>query len=194
MEYNPHMSELETERFVELLQVSKCYLEYGSGMSTLKAVELDIPKIFSVESSQLWIDGIKSKIEDMEYDGNCILIKTDIGPVGKWGTPSFDFKWKNYWQYPLAIWDYIKNDDASPDLILIDGRFRIACFLACFLYADKGTRILFHDYVNRDCYHSIANLIKPELIIDSMAEFIVSNYHNTEEVWRNLIVAITDHR
>jgi hypothetical protein len=37
----------------------------------------------------------------------------------------------------------------KPDLVLIDGRFRLACFLHPLLAAAPGTPILFDDYTNR---------------------------------------------
>ena len=34
-----------------------------------------------------------------------------------------------------------------PDLILIDGRFRVCCFLSSLKYGNVGTKILFDDYL-----------------------------------------------
>ncbi|WP_240997067.1 hypothetical protein, partial [Pseudomonas viridiflava] len=49
--------------------------------------------------------------------------------------------------YPLKVWDepYFEQ----PDVILIDGRFRIACFVTAYLRATKPMIVLFDDYLDR---------------------------------------------
>ena len=49
-------------------------------------------------------------------------------------------------------WIY-KNE--TPDLILIDGRFRVLCFLTSLKFSPKGTKILFDDYRDRQFYHIV---------------------------------------
>jgi len=50
----------------------------------------------------------------------------------------------------------------SPDLILVDGRFRVACFLASLLRGTPGTPILFDDYVGREeRYAHVERYVKP---------------------------------
>ena len=44
---------------------------------------------------------------------------------------------------------------AKPDLALIDGRFRVACFLHSMLAAEAGTPLLFDEYTNRPRYHLV---------------------------------------
>ena len=41
----------------------------------------------------------------------------------------------------------------APDLVLIDGRFRVFCFLTSVNLAPVGTKILFDDYTNRPFFH-----------------------------------------
>ena len=45
--------------------------------------------------------------------------------------------------------------EISPDLVLIDGRFRVFCFLTTVKLAPVGTKILFDDYINRPLYHVV---------------------------------------
>lgn len=192
----PWMTEPERERFSWLIQKANCYLEYGSGMSTVKAVELKIPNIVSVESDPLWIKKIQKQIDGLEYTGNCMLVKVDIGRTGKWGTPRTNIEWKNYWKYSIAIWDHLMLNNLPPDLILIDGRFRVACFLASLLYGMEGRKILFHDYVERSNYHVVENYLDPDKITGTMAEFTIPNVKaiEPEQIWRGLLIAVTDYR
>jgi protein O-GlcNAc transferase len=37
----------------------------------------------------------------------------------------------------------------SPDVVLIDGCFRVACFLACWANIQRPTTVIFDDYTER---------------------------------------------
>ena len=39
--------------------------------------------------------------------------------------------------------------------MLVDGRFRVACFLTSLIEADAGATILFDDYTDRPHYHLV---------------------------------------
>ena len=43
------------------------------------------------------------------------------------------------------------------DLVLIDGRFRVAVLLSLYNFLDYNCVILFHDYSNRQFYHIVEN-------------------------------------
>lgn len=49
----------------------------------------------------------------------------------------------------------IKIKSKLIDLILIDGRFRVACCLHCYNIIDKNTCIIFDDFLNRPEYHIV---------------------------------------
>ena len=75
----------------------------------------------------------------------------DVGDVGDWGYPT-SFKMRsNYRKYAELFWLTKKR----PDLVLIDGRFRVYCFLTSLRFAPVGTKILFDDYINRPFYHVV---------------------------------------
>ena len=62
-----------------------------------------------------------------------------------------------------------------PDTVLIDGRFRVCCFLTAIKYANENTKIIFDDYNNRPYYHVIEKFIKKEQTCGRQALFIVKN-------------------
>ena len=57
----------------------------------------------------------------------------------------------NFKKYAELLW--LNNE--IPDLVLIDGRFRVLCFLTTIKFAPEGCKILFDDYNNRPFYHVV---------------------------------------
>ena len=57
------------------------------------------------------------------------------------------------------------EDDIKPDMVLIDGRFRVCCFLTSIKYGNTGTKIVFDDYYSdrRNIYHIVEEFITPNL-------------------------------
>jgi hypothetical protein len=55
--------------------------------------------------------------------------------------------------------DWIWHQEQRPDCVLIDGRFRVACFLTSLLNADVGTSIIFDDYNDRRHYHVVEEVV-----------------------------------
>ena len=47
----------------------------------------------------------------------------------------------------------------TPKLVLVDGRFRVCCFLTNLKFAEEGTKILFDDYTNRPHYHFVEKYV-----------------------------------
>jgi hypothetical protein len=188
----PHMSDYEKIRFVSLLKASEYYLEYGSGSSTIFARDLGVPNIVSVESDKRWYKAVKKRIGNDEAHH---ILYVDIGKTNKWGTPKTDRNWSNYSQYALAPWLYYTDAEFSPNLILIDGRFRVACFLATLLFGKTDSDILFHDYKKRKNYQVIEKFIEPITMIDNMAYFkIPYDILVASNIWLDFIKAIKDHR
>jgi len=72
----------------------------------------------------------------------------------------------------------------KPDLVLIDGRFRVACFLHSLLNAEPGTRIIFDDYNNRPHYHLVEEFCPTEEREGRQALFLVP-----DQLDRSAIVA-----
>ena len=150
---------------------ARVILEYGSGGSTIHAAQRPNKLVFSVESDIQWARNLQLKIDMGDLPSVPILYPVDIGPTGDWGRPVDEKNWQKFYRYPVAIWS--ETFFRSPDVILIDGRFRPACFVASCLRIEKPTRILFDDYTKRQSYHIIEELIKPSDIIGRMAYFEV---------------------
>ncbi|MAO75600.1 MAG: hypothetical protein CL699_04770, partial [Chloroflexi bacterium] len=80
--------------------------------------------------------------------------------------------------YTSSIW----NRAEKPDVVLIDGRFRVACFLKSLLHAPPNTVILFDDYINRPHYHVVEEFLTPDQTCGRQASFIVPQNINKEKI------------
>lgn len=67
------------------------------------------------------------------------------------------------------------------DLLAIDGRFRVQCFLYSLINADEGTILLFDDYCDRPYYHIVEEIIEPEADDERMSKFVKSSKANIED-------------
>jgi len=130
---------------------SICYLEYGSGGSTVYSANIaKVKNIISVDSDPKWIDAVKNATNNAE--SNVYFNYCNIGDVGEWGNPKNKEQIDNFWKYSFLPWDIAKKHSLDPDLVLVDGRFRVASFLVSILFSSNDTLILFDDYYDRPHY------------------------------------------
>ncbi len=159
----------EAAAVAEAYSAATSILEYGSGGSTVLAAELPGKIIFSVESDANWSAGLQAWFDENPPVSTVHLHTVDIGPTGDWGTPINHRRWRRYHQYPLSVWD--RTDFAHPDVVLIDGRFRLACLLTVLHRITRPVVVLFDDYRNRTVYHRAETLVQPSSFIGRMARF-----------------------
>ena len=80
----------------------------------------------------------------------------NVGPKSMGWPDDFSLK-ENFNDYAMEIWKY----KLKPNVVLIDGRLRVLCFLITLRECKIGTKIIFDDYVSRKHYHIVEELIKP---------------------------------
>ena len=154
-------------------QQSSLILEYGTGGSTCYAAEIGKP-VIAVESSIHWLMELAASCAERELPGRVVPLWVDIGQTKEWGYPVDESKSKEWQKYATNPWVYCDEHGLSPDVVLIDGRFRVACFLATCLAIRKKTEILFDDFVGRPYYHSVLNIAPAARHVDDrMAVFEV---------------------
>lgn len=147
----PRMSVAETELFRKLVSTSRHYVEFGSGGSTVLAAQLVAESIVSVDSSTQWLDDVRTactRSPGLAPD----LIHVDIGPTGEWGYPTDPATAPRWPSYHTAIW--AKPAACEADTYLVDGRFRVACFMQILLHARAAPLIAIHDF-SRPAYHVV---------------------------------------
>lgn len=152
----PHFDSAEsTEWFLELLGRSNHYVEFGSGGSTFQAAKLGLA-FTSVDSDPKFLEAVEEKIAQAGYRRpNQTLRLSAIGKTGEWGYPQGEFT-------PQRIETFRRYSDLpsrpKPDLVLVDGRFRVACALKAMklLKNDREWTLVIDDYVDRPHYHVLS--------------------------------------
>eukprot|EP00747_Dinoflagellata_sp_TGD_P087999 gnl/TRDRNA2_/TRDRNA2_163843_c0_seq4.p1 gnl/TRDRNA2_/TRDRNA2_163843_c0~~gnl/TRDRNA2_/TRDRNA2_163843_c0_seq4.p1 ORF type:complete len:230 (-),score=25.12 gnl/TRDRNA2_/TRDRNA2_163843_c0_seq4:40-627(-) len=170
----PHMTRHERSLFYKYLDKARYYEEFGAGGSTVVAVARpNIVKVHTVESNSDWIDKLRhrSDISSAISNNKLELVHANIGKTRRWGMPkggSSRERWPNY------SGKYAETGDKF-DLILVDGRFRVACALKALqriLPEDRdNTTLIVHDYVNRTQYHRIEEFATVVDQVDTLAVF-----------------------
>lgn len=152
----PSFSKNDLVMFYKYLDKAKNYLEFGSGGSTYQAsIKQNIKLIISVESDKDWYTIIKNNIKHPNFHYKFIDLKCK---PKNWGYPSDLCDKSIYKDYSNAISHKIRKETAnSLDLILIDGRFRVACALKCHSLINDNCKIIFDDFLNRKDYHIVLN-------------------------------------
>lgn len=151
----PLFSKNDKELFYRYLSKATTYFEFGSGGSTYQAsIRTNIVKIYSVESDMVWHTKLKNIINNDSI--NFIYNEMDTKPdsLGYPGPNSKKEDWINYSSHMSFLGD---EELKVVDLVLIDGRFRVACCLKCFDLVNSDCFIAFDDFLNRPQYHVILN-------------------------------------
>jgi hypothetical protein len=155
------------------LRITDCFLEYGAGGSTLCAVELEVPHVISIESDKIFLNELKIKKKKIISTTKFHPVYVNIGKTAAWGRPIDSSRMANWYQYSQAGFIWAERVGLLPDFVLIDGRFRVSCFLACLLSLKSGTEILFDDYVGRSKYSNVEKFVGVPKLIDRAAIFTV---------------------
>lgn len=171
----PPAFDTETSSFVsDQYRCSNIIVEYGSGGSTLLAASNEPNTVLTVDSSLPWLKEVMESCRERDLPGKIIPLWCDVGETKEWGYPVTTDKWSNFQNYAKLPWLYAQEHLLEPQLVLIDGRFRISCFLSTCIYSRKPVRILFDDYVDRANYHLVESILRPTVIIaNRMAVFDV---------------------
>lgn len=139
-------------------------LEYGSGGSTIMAAELGAT-VWAVESDAKWAEMMRHALAGKAAH----VLHVDIGPTADWGHPEDESRARHWPDYSLKIWDI--PGFLHPDVVLVDGRFRLGCFLTVAYSITRPVTLFFDDYVPRAAYHKAEALMAPTALIGRMARF-----------------------
>jgi hypothetical protein len=140
---------------------TKVYVEWGSGGSTELVSWLhftqQLPpggvRAYSIESSAAWMSLMRSRtpiIRQAESAGALRFVHGDIGPTARLGYP---VNWKGSDDDARRARQLVSLDKLGEDridLVLDDGRFRVACALEALPYVRRaGGVLLLHDALFR---------------------------------------------
>ncbi|MFT6452712.1 MAG: hypothetical protein ACJA06_002215 [Halocynthiibacter sp.] len=142
--------EAEADWVREAYAKANVILEYGSGGSTVMGGDLEGKTIFSVENARPWLRMMRGWFRDNPPKSEVHLHDGYVGETRKWGYPNDHEKLNRWPHYPLGIWE--SEGFVQPDLVLIDGRFRVGCFLATLFRTQAPVTVLYDDYIGRKRY------------------------------------------
>ena len=172
------ISRLEVE-----LTPGSVYLEYGCGGSTLFALER-ASLVVSVENHKPWYEAVRRDKRCQRQPLACFYVNT--GLTSKWGYPVHQSKAslrRLFWsRYTTRPWSFLRRHRIIPDVILVDGRFRVACVLRSILELPPAAMTLFilDDYISRkDAYNAIIPFIKDAEYLDRALLFRKATDFNT---------------
>jgi len=162
----PHFDEAGLAMFRKHAAAAGSYAEYGCGGSTRFVLDNTKATVASVDTSAEWVECVRKLAGP--NSGRLDITAVDVGPLGDWGTPlgySRRDNFRTYVELPLSR-------ARQPDVVLVDGRFRVASFLHALLSTRAGTTILFDDYSGRPEYHLVEEICRPAERTERMVRFV----------------------
>lgn len=154
----PVMTDAEIALLERRLSGCTSLLEFGCGGSTFVAAR-HVGRIVSVDSDPAWLAKVERTLAQEAVD--FFPFHADIGPVGEWGYPMDEAHMRAWPRYHVAVWRQLSG---SPDAVLVDGRFRVACLLQAVIHCRPDALFLFHDFQDRPQYHRVLKHVE---LIDS---------------------------
>jgi hypothetical protein len=158
--------------FLETLKGSKRYLEYGTGGSTYLAAKHGI-EFIAVDSDPYFLKSVRKKISNagLARPVGQTYHYADIGLTAHWGRPiglrepsaRRLEKFRRYSDPPPQC----VEGGRTPDFVLVDGRFRVACVLKALrmLAHERGWTIVMDDYGDRPQYEVITEFAEIDRLI-----------------------------
>ena len=152
----PHFKGLDVPMFYKYLDKSTYYFEFGSGGSTYQAATRNnIKTIYTVESDAEWHNKLKAQLK--KYNHIKYLFRDLETPGNNWGYPGKNCSNLKKIAYSHRIYQLTPEEKKKINLILIDGRFRVACALKSFNIMSDDCVLAFDDFMARSYYHIVLN-------------------------------------
>lgn len=177
----------EAAAYAAALSGAGTVLEFGSGGSTILAVEAGA-EVWSVESDAAWARAMRDWFAAHPAKGRAHVLHGDIGPTREWGHPADESAVRQWPDYALKVWE--TPGFRHPDIVLVDGRFRVACFLTVAYRITRPVTLFFDDYLPRPAYHKAAALVPPAEMIGRMARFELTPQTLTPDRIRTYVKAL----
>lgn len=176
----PHLDEETAEWLERQLRQTRLYLEFGSGGSTLLANKLSVPSI-SVESDRFYARAVR---RGLAHPGIARIRVPRMGITAEWGMPLF-FRRSKGPRYVAAGFEAL--GDRFPDLVFVDGRYRVACALESARQANlagASALLMFDDYEGRPFYRAAEDYLGDPERIGRAALFSIGKTAISEEAVR----------
>lgn len=164
------MPDNQIQYFKNVINSCNNYMEFGSGGSTIYASENIGDVGMSFESDYGWYNNVKNKINNDKYQIKYIDIESKQNTFGYPGKNCNINKQK---LYSTMFKEYI--NEINPDVVFIDGRYRVSCALQIHNYITDECRVLFDDFLNRKYYHIVLDYYEIINKVNTMVELRKKN-------------------
>lgn len=153
------MTREEAASMLEVMRKDMVYLEYGSGGSTLAFAPM-AKRAYSIEHDREWCLRMQEKlsIKGLSQRVTYTCAPVDRG-TGGWGV-SHAFEEGTYRVFKAYVDAVTALNESVFDVVLIDGRARVACALKVLPYLNDDSLVLLHD-ARREKYAPILNYYDP---------------------------------
>ena len=150
-EPSPAMSPAEQALLRAAAAGAATIVEFGAGGSTALLLAASGGRLVTVENDPAWLARLAAAppCAEARAAGRWAGICVDQGAVGAWGWPLDAVRRQDGAPYVNAPWAAA----GAPDLVLVDGRYRVACALAALARVAPGGLVAIHDFWPRPHYH-----------------------------------------
>ena len=196
MSFKPYMNNDEIVLLEKYYRNSKNYFEFGAGGSTCCAIKNNIENIESVETDNYWVSQLKkdplvsNKLNKKKLKIHMFPLNFEWTKAISWNSNHKEYlktcdksNWHNYSKI-------IRKCDLKLDLVLVDGRFRVASTLETIKKVDNNCFILIHDYRQPNNTHRGYEFVEKYLDIiehvDSLYVFKKKQNINLDEIEKDL--------
>lgn len=162
------LTRVECTALSSLLNASSAYLEFGAGVSTrLAAMSPSLSRIVTVETDWRYVNKTLAQLGPLSN-----RVDMRLAPVGK----TLLFGYPANPNVTAAHYFSVLGPHETFDLVLVDGRFRVATSARCHrhLLKSNSSRLLVHDFSRRPWYARAlmnSSLYRLERQIETLAVF-----------------------
>jgi protein O-GlcNAc transferase len=143
------------------------FFEFGSGGSTLAAAFCNVKSIVSVDSDFEWLRKVASHVVWRKSTSHLQQLLVDLGPVRAWGYPAQNSTFGDFQHYARAISRFTSE---TFDVVLVDGRFRVASALWAIPRLHASSELIIHDY-ERTSYHILNDVLELKWAMERLVAF-----------------------
>ncbi|MGJ4952585.1 hypothetical protein [Bradyrhizobium sp. HKCCYLS20291] len=171
------------------------YFEFGLGGSTLMAVRHGFDSIVAVDSDPSWVAAVKTHPEfsDAIKEGRAAILHGNIGPTREWGNPQDESNLKLWPNYIAAGWREWAKRKSLPDIVFIDGRYRVSCAFSVVVAFGRerhgdGPMVLMHDFLDeRPAYRDVLKYYEIEQQEGSLVALKIRRESSSTEALADLL-------
>ena len=136
--------------------------------------------VTSVDSSVEWIEKVRQECTVGQSKASLDLQYVDIGPIREWGYPVGRSQFGKWTAYHTQVWQ--TRSASFADLYMVDGRFRVACFMQILLRCQNDALIVLHDFASRPHYAAVKEVAREIASAEDLSVFQTLRYRDRSKI------------